>query len=458
MIPASKACCSPGPPQSPKPSTGNWPGVTEGGEETVLIAETGGQNAMIVDSSALPEQVVADAIVSAFDSAGQRCSALRVLCVQDDIADRVFAMLEGAIHELVIGDPRHLATDVGPVIDGEAQAALLAHIERMRAAGMRVVQAALPRECAAGTFVPPTVIEIDGIARLGGEVFGPVLHLLRFRRQEMPALIDAINATGYGLTHGIQSRIDETVDDIVAHVRAGNIYVNRNIIGAVVGVQPFGGAGLSGTGPKAGGPLYLRRLLRSSGSASAPGSRPGIAEPMRRQLAALIDGAPSIAAAERARLIELLDAVPRASGAPAAVVLPGPTGESNRWSLHPRGRIGCLAESDAALAEQLIAVLGRQPRNRSRDAVRQSCNGPARRSALRGERRCGRSGARCDRRRRRQRFCAALPRTRCGRRWPDRAGHRARRRQAAMIRIGCWRNAWSRSTRPLRAATRNCWR
>jgi RHH-type transcriptional regulator, proline utilization regulon repressor / proline dehydrogenase / delta 1-pyrroline-5-carboxylate dehydrogenase len=326
-------------------------------DETVLIAETGGQNAMIVDSSALAEQVVADAIVSAFDSAGQRCSALRVLCVQDDIADRVFAMLEGAMRELRIGDPRKLSTDVGPVIDGDAQVTVLAHIGRMRAAEMRVVQAALPAECASGTFVPPTVIEIDSIARLDREVFGPVLHVLRFRREELPALIAAINATGYGLTHGIQSRIDETVGEIVAHVRAGNIYVNRNIIGAVVGVQPFGGAGLSGTGPKAGGPLYLRRLVwQSDGAAPAPcGS---IAEPLRRRLAELIDGSESIDNVERARLVAVLGALPEASGPVPTMDLPGPTGETNRWSLLPRGRIACVADSDGSLAEQIMFAVG----------------------------------------------------------------------------------------------------
>ena len=329
----------------------------DGDDETVLIAETGGQNGMIVDSSALTEQVVADAIVSAFDSAGQRCSALRVLCVQDDVADRVFAMLEGAMRELRIGDPRRLSTDVGPVIDGDAQAALLAHIERMQAAGMRVVQATLPADCASGTFVPPTVIEIDGIARLNREVFGPVLHVLRFGRDQLSALIDAINATGYGLTHGIQSRIDETVDDIVVHIRAGNIYVNRNIIGAVVGVQPFGGAGLSGTGPKAGGPLYLRRLVRQPAGASTSWPCGALAEPLRRQLADLIAGSASIDNAERSRLMEVLSALPHQADTGRTLDLPGPTGESNRWSLYPRGRIGCIAGCDGDLAEQIIVAV-----------------------------------------------------------------------------------------------------
>ena len=325
-------------------------------DDPVLIAETGGQNAMVVDSSALPEQVVADAIVSAFDSAGQRCSSLRVLCVQQDIAGRVIAMLEGAMHELRIGDPRILSTDLGPVIDGDAQSMLLAHIERMRASGMRVVQAPLPPECANGTFVAPTIIEIDSIARLDWEVFGPVLHVLRFRREEMPALIASINATGYGLTHGIQSRIDETVDEIVAQVRAGNIYVNRNIVGAVVGVQPFGGAGLSGTGPKAGGPLYLRRLVRQpvAGPAASAHGVPG--HSLRLALIELIGSSESLDNLARSRLAELLRGTPDPAGAPPTMLC-GPTGESNRWSLHPRGRIGCIADSEGKLIEQIIVVV-----------------------------------------------------------------------------------------------------
>ena len=282
-------------------------------DEPVLIAETGGQNAMIVDSSALPEQVVVDAIASAFDSAGQRCSALRVLCLQSDIAERLLSMLKGAMAELVIGDPRRLDTDVGPVIDVDARSALEAHVARMRASGAPVYQLRLPEACAHGTFFPPTLIEIARVAELRGEVFGPILHVLRFREGELAALIDDINATGYGLTHGIQTRIDETVDAVSDRIRAGNFYVNRNMIGAVVGVQPFGGEGLSGTGPKAGGPHYLRRLV-------TPGPPPSPSE-----LA-------------------------------APVTLPGPTGETNTLSLVPRGRVGCIADDDDALESQLRLV------------------------------------------------------------------------------------------------------
>ncbi len=234
-----------------------------------LIAETGGQNAMVADSSALPEQLVIDVLASAFDSAGQRCSALRVLCLQDDIADKVVPMLQGAMAELGIGVPDRLSVDVGPVISTEAQKRLLDHIERMRAAGHRVHQVPLPSEAAQGTFVPPTLIEIGAISDLPGEVFGPVLHVLRYEREDMEEVIRAVNATGFGLTFGVHSRIDETIERATAASAAGNQYVNRNMIGAVVGVQPFGGHGLSGTGPKAGGPLYVHRLLSQRPSIDA---------------------------------------------------------------------------------------------------------------------------------------------------------------------------------------------
>jgi RHH-type transcriptional regulator, proline utilization regulon repressor / proline dehydrogenase / delta 1-pyrroline-5-carboxylate dehydrogenase len=278
-------------------------------DDAVLVAETGGQNAMIVDSSALAEQVVADALTSAFDSAGQRCSALRVLCLQEDVADRVTEMLKGAMQELRLGDTRLLATDIGPVIDADAQAMLAAHVARMRTAGADVFQLPLPPACANGTYFPPTLIALPDLRALTQEVFGPVLHVVRFRQGELAPLIDAINATGYGLTHGVQTRIDETVETVCARIRAGNIYVNRNIVGAVVGVQPFGGDRLSGTGPKAGGPHYLWRLVRS-----APPPLP-----------------PDVNAGD---------------------VLPGPTGESNTLYLRPRGRVACIADTEAELTEQ----------------------------------------------------------------------------------------------------------
>jgi RHH-type transcriptional regulator, proline utilization regulon repressor / proline dehydrogenase / delta 1-pyrroline-5-carboxylate dehydrogenase len=225
-----------------------------------LIAETGGQNAMIVDSSALAEQVVADVLISAFESAGQRCSSLRLLYVQADIADRLLAMLTGAMAELVIGDPALISTDVGPVIDAAACQALEQHAQRITREGRLLYQCPLPAGTEHGTFFAPRAFEIDSAKQLPGEVFGPILHVLRWRADRLDAVLEEIAATGYGLTSGIQSRIDETVRYILARLPVGNSYVNRNMIGAVVGVQPFGGEGLSGTGPKAGGRRYLHRF------------------------------------------------------------------------------------------------------------------------------------------------------------------------------------------------------
>ncbi|HEX5755475.1 MAG TPA: bifunctional proline dehydrogenase/L-glutamate gamma-semialdehyde dehydrogenase PutA [Arenimonas sp.] len=225
-----------------------------------LIAETGGQNALIADSSALPEQLVRDAMSSAFDSAGQRCSAARVLFVQKDIADKVVAMLAGAMDELVVGDPGLLSTDVGPVIDEDARGILEAHAARMDKEAKLIRQVALPEDCANGCFVAPRAYELSSLSQLTREVFGPILHVIRYDAAELDKVLADINATGYGLTLGIHSRIDATVEHIARTVRVGNCYVNRNQIGAVVGVQPFGGEGLSGTGPKAGGPHYLLKF------------------------------------------------------------------------------------------------------------------------------------------------------------------------------------------------------
>jgi RHH-type proline utilization regulon transcriptional repressor/proline dehydrogenase/delta 1-pyrroline-5-carboxylate dehydrogenase len=230
------------------------------GPIAALIAETGGQNAMIVDSSALPEQVVTDAVTSAFGSAGQRCSALRILCVQEEVADRVEELLAGAMDELVVGDPGLLATDVGPVIDAEALATLERHAARIVKGARWWHRLRLPAGIERGSFLAPLAVEIRSIADLEREVFGPVLHVLRWKARELDGLVDAINATGYGLTLGIHTRIDSTVERVRERARVGNVYVNRNMIGAVVGVQPFGGSGLSGTGPKAGGPHYLHRF------------------------------------------------------------------------------------------------------------------------------------------------------------------------------------------------------
>ncbi len=226
----------------------------------VLIAETGGQNAMFVDSSALPEQVVHDAIYSAFNSAGQRCSALRLLCVQEEIEPRTLSLLKGYMDELVIGDPRHLSTDVGPVIDDPSRVTLEAHVERMAKEQTLVHRCALPAETSVGTYFAPTLVEIDDISALKREEFGPVLHVLKFKSRHLDKMVAAVNSTGFGLTMGVHSRIDSRIAGLAADCGAGNLYVNRNMIGAVVGVQPFGGRGLSGTGPKAGGPNYVQRF------------------------------------------------------------------------------------------------------------------------------------------------------------------------------------------------------
>jgi RHH-type proline utilization regulon transcriptional repressor/proline dehydrogenase/delta 1-pyrroline-5-carboxylate dehydrogenase len=225
-----------------------------------FIAETGGLNAMIADSSALPEQVVNDVIASAFNSAGQRCSALRILCVQRDIAPRIMTLLAGAMRELRLGDPARLDTDIGPVIDRDAFDMLVAHRERMVASFRQVGQTLLPRDIPAGHFFAPCAFEIPAFDTITSEVFGPILHIYTFDGDKLLDVVDAINASGYGLTLGIHSRIEDSIAAIRARARVGNVYVNRNQIGAVVGVQPFGGEGLSGTGPKAGGPHYLFRF------------------------------------------------------------------------------------------------------------------------------------------------------------------------------------------------------
>ena len=225
-----------------------------------LIAETGGQNVMLADSSALPEQVVLDALTSAFNSAGQRCSALRVLFVQREIAPRVIELLCDALGELVIGDPQWLTTDIGPVIDTAARDTLEHHVQNLAPKARLLRRLELPTGTEHGSYFAPTVFEIERLDILQREVFGPILHVVRYAANQLDAVIEAVNASGYGLTLGIHSRIDERVRYIANHSHVGNMYVNRNMIGAVVGVQPFGGEGLSGTGPKAGGPHYLHRF------------------------------------------------------------------------------------------------------------------------------------------------------------------------------------------------------
>lgn len=312
-----------------------------------FIAETGGQNALIVDSSALPEQVVLDVLNSAFDSAGQRCSALRVLCLQDDIFDKTMSMLYGAMDELRVGNPDRLSVDIGPVIDTEAKDKLIAHIDQQRPHAISFHQLPLPEECAKGNFVPPTVIEIPSLSLLKNEIFGPVLHVLRFKRDELPQLIDQINQTGFGLTLGVHSRIDETIQYVIDHAHVGNIYVNRNMVGAVVGVQPFGGEGKSGTGPKAGGPLYLKRLQKRVVDSTYDRFSSDLFDDLLGWLKT--HGHEKLAVlAEQYALTSLCK---------TTLVLPGPTGERNTLTFVPRGRIFCAAKSVSTLLNQLAAVL-----------------------------------------------------------------------------------------------------
>jgi RHH-type proline utilization regulon transcriptional repressor/proline dehydrogenase/delta 1-pyrroline-5-carboxylate dehydrogenase len=315
-----------------------------------LIAETGGQNALIVDSSALAEQVIADVLSSAFDSAGQRCSALRVLCLQEDIADRTVGMLKAAMAELTIGRPHRLSTDIGPVISQDALTTLTAHVSAMRKSGFAVYAPALGQDCAAGYFIAPTLIEINAVSDLKREVFGPILHVLRFRRNGLTALIDELNASGYALTGGVHSRIDGVIDLVTERLSVGNIYVNRNIIGAVVGVQPFGGHRLSGTGPKAGGPLYLKRLLGASPphwpELGPPAASPEAAQ-FRQWLASL----------GRGELAERCKAVAALSRLGVKVELPGPVGERNVYTLRRRGAVLCDAASEEAALVQVACAL-----------------------------------------------------------------------------------------------------
>jgi RHH-type proline utilization regulon transcriptional repressor/proline dehydrogenase/delta 1-pyrroline-5-carboxylate dehydrogenase len=322
--------------------------------EIALIAETGGQNAMIVDSSALPEQVVQDVIWSAFDSAGQRCSALRVLFLQQDIADKTITMLKGAMQQLCIGNPDRLATDIGPVIDAEAQQKLQSHIQKMKGSAISHFELALPPQAEHGTFIAPTLFEIGSLAELEQEVFGPVLHVIRYRRADLQKVIADINASGYGLTLGIHSRIDQTVAAIASSAHVGNIYVNRNMVGAVVGVQPFGGEGKSGTGPKAGGPLYLKRLQRNPVMPLHVEQRAAQAPNALSALEALQTWAHMHG---HQRLAEIAGHYMETSLLGTTLQLPGPTGERNTLSFAARGAVLCLAATTAALLNQIAAAV-----------------------------------------------------------------------------------------------------
>lgn len=366
-----------------------------GGEQVPLIAETGGQNCMIVDSTALPEQVVDDVIASGFQSAGQRCSALRVLFLQEEIADSVNEMLIGALQELSVGDPAFLATDIGPVIDKKALANLQAHAEDMQHNGTLLYECKVPAN--KGTFFAPKLYEIADISVLKREVFGPCVHIVRFKGDDLEKTVEKINDTGFGLTMGIHTRIDARAMELVKLSRAGNVYVNRNMIGAIVGVQPFGGRGLSGTGPKAGGPNYLTRLMFEKSTPRAitellpntdkalQSNEEGKLEAATfmtnahatehewrftdlntrlsslRQLLATIakvdiveelaDDLNSTLAAARSQLISIEKRLKKPK------LLPGPTGESNVLYLEPRGVLVCFADEDVTFEYWVLSIV-----------------------------------------------------------------------------------------------------
>ncbi|WWO99898.1 MAG: trifunctional transcriptional regulator/proline dehydrogenase/L-glutamate gamma-semialdehyde dehydrogenase [Candidatus Dasytiphilus stammeri] len=331
-----------------------------------FIAETGGINAMIVDSSALTEQVVLDIISSAFDSAGQRCSALRLLCIQEEVADQTLNMLRGAIAEYRIGNPDRLTTDIGPVINMQSKKNIELHIQAMQSKGFKIYQPKIFNDSIHpnSNFVLPTLIEINKISELQTEVFGPILHIVRFSRKNLSNIINDINASGYGLTMGIHSRIDETVNKIIKKAQVGNLYVNKNIVGAVVGVQPFGGQGLSGTGPKAGGPLYLYKLLSNYPEKSIHATLSKYEKinsdnnnTDRRELLQPLNFLISWAKQNKKHnFANLCKYFQDLSITNTNYILPGPTGEKNTYSLLPRKGILCFADNESDLLIQLAAV------------------------------------------------------------------------------------------------------
>ena len=366
-----------------------------GGEQVPFIGETGGQNCMIVDSTALPEQVIDDVIASGFQSAGQRCSALRVLFVQDDIADNVIRMIKGAMKELHIGNPAMLSTDVGPVIDTKALNALNEHAEYMQTHGELLYQCEMGEETQNGHFFAPRLYEISDISQLQKEVFGPCVHVIRFSGKDIDKVIEQINSTGFGLTMGIHSRIESRAIELAKKSRAGNVYINRNMIGAVVGVQPFGGRGLSGTGPKAGGPNYLPRLLQEKSTPSEDelvlddealeptdksikeanklmdkaqqgekswrladlNTRTSHVRQLLAEMATVehtvefADNLDKTLATARSQLIDIERKLKKPT------VLPGPTGESNILYLEPRGTLVCFADKDATFHYWVMSII-----------------------------------------------------------------------------------------------------
>ncbi len=361
--------------------------VQTGRSLTPFIAETGGINAMIVDSTALLEQAVSDVIASAFQSAGQRCSACRLVCVQEDIAEDFTAMLSGAMRELVVGEPKDLKTDIGPVIDLDAKEMLMNYIAKMREDYSVVGETPWPSQELNGYFIAPIAFEIPAISVLEKETFGPVLHIVRFKAGRIHEVVNQINAMGYGLTMGLHTRLDNRVEEISALASVGNLYVNRNQIGAVVGVQPFGGEGLSGTGPKAGGPFYLRRLSQSKtqeshspmpvGSFEMPQSTGNSAD-FSKTLEQANEAAHHLRAdAFLGKMSSLLSACKGVDEfalddefcarfdvlvqhAISVTTLPGPTGETNSLSLHPRGVLACLGMLDGTLENQSGNIIVKQ--------------------------------------------------------------------------------------------------
>lgn len=293
---------------------------------------------------------------SAYDSAGQRCSALRVLCVQEDNLDTVRHMLKGAMQQLRVGNPVLLKTDIGPVIDADAQQNIQKHIDQMRSKGHKVHQLMFNQdasELAQGTFIPPTLIELPNLNDLEREVFGPVLHLISYKAGQLPQLLDQINSKGYGLTMGLHTRIDETMQTVISKAHVGNLYINRNIVGAVVGVQPFGGEGLSGTGPKAGGPLYIYRLMHqvSEKKLAQPyamnSAQATLENPLLQEFKAWVYKTfPTISLTTPAKIT---------TG--HSFSLQGPTGEENQYMILPRESVLSLATNDADQIQQLLAIL-----------------------------------------------------------------------------------------------------
>ena len=327
-----------------------------------LIAETGGLNAMIVDSTALPEQAVRDILASAFQSAGQRCSALRILYIQRDIEERFLEMLTGAMDLLRVGDPRDEATDIGPLIDADALDAIGTYCKEMEQAGQLLHRVEAP---ANGHFLAPHLLRVRSIQQMEREIFGPVLHVARFDADCLDQVIADVNASGYGLTFGLHTRVDARVQRIVDQIGAGNVYVNRNQIGAIVGSQPFGGMGLSGTGPKAGGPYYLGAFVGSVDAGPVAEVSPAAVSP--REISAAFDALDGASWAMRKDRISKLRTVLRGRAAqamsaaavldPGPIDLPGPTGESNRLQLVPRGRVLCTGTDPDDLLDRVAQSL-----------------------------------------------------------------------------------------------------